>query len=693
MENKIIATGFNLFNDNYSIRYEDNIIKFFDKSMSGIDDDLIVNYETNELDYVIDNIKKMDFENGNAGVIKSNQELILPMYQYLLKVNESKETAKEIIEDLFNTLKEDYDQQSKEWEEKNRQILDYENNYDFKDIGVSKYYFQSEKRFYYFDSKPKNPERELKGLFSLNSITRYNDIAGTSERKFIITYWNGIEDKLITSPKLTKKELINYLDQQDVFICDKKEIEKILGDIITFTKTKDDLTIVNEVINKGYFLDLEEDKILENTNIKDFHPTYEQTHKALKVLLELITTDNYKRDMNVALTFKMMLHMPFHWIIKNIGYDGGDNIRGLVSNGWKRSNKTTSQEISLWFYGECPMDHDSSMDSIASYADKISESTLPTIIDEGYNILSKTNSSTILKRQITNKRIRSVMGGSNYNERQPKYAMSTPAFNCNETITDIIKDGLVRRYLLLRYTQDMQISREKAKEFELKYKHRSPESPLKILGCIGAEFREYISPLILERKTNEKSNRLIDLDSLVNDFFSELLAKHNMTATEFNDELLTSDVEEMIMKGSHYNLKEDLVTKLNNEFRKIQNRAIYGKYYSIEDFIAAATKGGFNWLHYQTNNKQFIIDLKKFTDQAEKLTNQSSLTPEYLLSELGISLGEDEEGNPVQPSRIKVGEKQVYNAIRISDEDLTNKIFNIDISINDVEVMELEDKT
>lgn len=685
MENKIIATGVITENNKeYFIKYQNKKINFFDEKTN------IAEFKGLHLEDIIKGADSYDYKNKKTslGNITVQNDFILPAFEYLLSNGETITRSEEIIKTLLEYTKADYDKEKTLLEEQRKIPLDYNNPYDFGSINADKYYTQRNKQLFQYIRGKNETKEEFKGLFSLNKITRFNDIAGTSESKYIMEYWNGLEDKLITSPKLTREELTDYLDNEDIFDCNKAELESIIRKIIIHTKAKEDLNRVYEVINKGYFLDLEENKILENTNIKDFNPTYEQTNEALNVLLELITTDNYKRDMNVALVFKTMLHMPFHWIIKQIGYNGGNNIRGLLMNGFPHTTKTSSAEIGLWLYGECPVDQDSSMDTIASYVNKVSESTIPTILDEGYNLLSKAEMPVILKRQISHNESRSIMGGNNYSERKTSFALSTPIINCNETITHIIKDGLIRRYLILMFTKEMEISEDMAKEFELKYKHKSPESPLKILGCIGAEFREYIKPLILER-----SDKLIDLDSLVTDFFREILAKHNMTATEFNDELLTSDVEEMIMKGNHYNLKEDLVTKLNNEFRKIQNRAIYGKYYSIEDFIAAATKGGFNWLYYQTNNKQFIIDLKKFTDQAEKLTNQSSLTPEYLLSELGISLGSDDKGNPVQPSRIKVGEKQVYNAIRISDEDLTNKIFNIDISINDVEVMELEDKT
>ncbi len=642
----------------YSIQYDCKLknIQFLESG------NVIAEHKGTPLESIVNNLNKFDFNNLNAGIFVSNQNFILPAYAHLSKENEKEESI-EIIKCLLNEAIEDLNKQISEAEE-GKQLLNYESNYTFKNSFMDKYYQQEDKKLFLYKSDSKDPVREFKGLFSLNKITRYNDIAGTSESKYIIEYWNGLEDKLIETPKLTREELTKHLNQQDIFDCTYNELELIIRKIIIHTKANGDLKIENEVINEGYFLDIEKNEILENTEIKGFKPTFEETDEALKVLIELITTDNYERDKNLATILKTMLHMPYHWILKNIGYS--DNLKGLIISGSAGTGKTNGVYIGWWLYGICSLNEDISADTKARYTTLISETTMPSLIDEGYNILNTDELRSSIKRQIHTNQSRSKQGGKGYEETVCLNALSTPIFTLNENISKFFKDGIDRRFKSVKYVDNMKISEDDKEEFIIKYKPRYVESPLQILKCIGAEFRDYIIPMIINR-----DNKLLDLDSLVNEFFQELLRKHGLDSTEHHDELLqvAFDLENQI---NRYAEKEDIQQQLNKEFRTARKLPQYQSHYTINDIIAVANSGALNWLHYQKNNNEFVIDSKLFLNQLQELTNLS-LDLNHVLNLLEIES---------HIEKINVKGKTIQKGIRIEAEDLAIKVFSINLDIS-----------
>lgn len=491
--------------------------------------------------------------------------------------------------------------------------------------------------------------------FSVDSLEKVYDKLELFPPVYNMKIYDNIKKCNIEFENETKDSIIKELIARDLFI-EPKVINntRVFNKILHGLAEQDKLEINSDVYKTGYFL--KDGNVIENTPITDLKPTDEDVKKSIRLLNDIIKNRGNAKQ-NDSISYKFMLHSPFHWILKELGYSN-NNTRGLLNYGKQQTNKTTSIIMGYKFYGMQvdTDDNEITTDTHAALARNLEKSTFPLLIDEGYRLLMSEKTKSLFKKAMYGKTSTSTTDMENQTKTIERKALRTPVITFNETVK--VTDGLIRRTITNYFDDSMVVDKNSREKFDAKYYPNAENSPLNDLKYLGARFRDKIIPLI-----EEKNPRLINIDQVTIDLLKEICDEVDVQLDEvfFNLPNYENDLAET---------PEDiLLRELNKDFRKQVRLNPKIHYYSqVKDH---AKTGIYDWLYYQHQNEVFVIQKAKFVKHCQNLVN-NQISWNEIRSILGLEL-DNPEGN----DSIKVKRKTV-KGFKLSTEELCECIFNLD---------------
>lgn len=526
---------------------------------------------------------------------------------------------------------------------------------------ISKDLRQNKKGLYQIKEKNNETEYSLIGRINIKQITITKDELGLFEPVFSMLYTDLVYNEEKEICDVTFKELIQKLDQEKLFKKNKQSIEATINKIIIDSVNEEIggtefIKKDKRVFKEGFFI--KDGKVIENTAITGLKPTKEQIKESITLVNEIISNRGFAKA-NDCTVLRFMLWSPFAWCLKEIGKS--KKMYGVILTGKRQTNKTGSCENFSWLYSN-PTDRNHAVNTTSVFGSRLEESTLPAIIDEAYDLLSKEDMQDPMKNCIYNKQTRSTKDKNNPQEIINYLALGLPIFTMNEYIQ--FKGHIMRRYHISRYTEDMVVDDDTAVKFEIKYCPQSEDSPLKVLRYLGRAFADKFIPYIENR-----SNELFQLEKLTIAILKEIAAE---VGEEFNEEVynIQDSVDSFAVDKC-----STIRSGLNNLFRK--SCGYYSIEYTVNDFISCSNNGAINWLYYRKSDEEFVINKKGFEHEVSQIAGEN-LDYKSIIKELNIDI-----------KNITVPDKPIHTnrgntrGFKIKPKDLIEKIFDVKYTIEE----------
>lgn len=351
------------------------------------------------------------------------------------------------------------------------------------------------------------------------------------------------------------EEHINYLRSQGL-IKSNRHIQDVLPAILQEYTIQGISVIKSEIETPGYFYDTRKHQII-SVKQPTGDPKKEELIEAFEVL-DLL--HNWFKDQSdkLATCIKWGLIAPFSFAIKQIG---GDYLPWLYLYGRARSGKTTMAHIVTYLHAHPNDQNDLSGDSFSTVArigEKLSQSTLPIIVNEPAGVFNRISNVEIIKSSIESPSSRGKIEGRRY-KTIPAYA--AVVFTANHYVPS--KDAVVRRFQILSFSHSEKKDSEEMKEFEKTFHIKNPRVSLlnKLKPLAQFVANEIIhDPDLLEEDWKELINTLLvsacsDADIKYPDWLRDWGKSETM------DDLDNENVEEIRMF---------LLERVNKEYGRVQ---------------------------------------------------------------------------------------------------------------------------
>ena len=464
----------------------------------------------------------------------------------------------------------------------------------------------------------------LKGKIFIDELTIVKDELELFEPVYNMTYSDLLYEQKKTITNVSFEELIQRLDSEKIFLEDKHGISKLIRQILIYGKdkkinNKDFVKTETQVFKIGFFI--KEGKVIENTLISNLKTSEEDIEKAILMINDIIKDRGEAIDNDCTL-LRFMLWSPFSWCIKEIGKSKG--LYALILTGSPKTNKTGSCLNFSWLYST-PSDREKAVSTTSVFGSRLEDSTLPAIIDESFNLISREDMQDPMKKCVYDKITRSTKDKSNNKLTDEFKALSLPIFTLNEYHE--IKNFMSRRYHINYYPSSMRVSDEKAEEFDIEYSPEYENSPLKCLRHLGRAFADKFIPYI-----EENPSELFNLEELTVKILKEISEE---VGVDFID-----GVYNIQKSNDNFNQDKKITIKngLNKLFRK--NHYKYGDSYQPRDFITCADNGEISWLT-RKNNGMFVINKSGFEKEVSQIVGET-MTYIDILSELSVDTSNKE---------------------------------------------------
>lgn len=324
-------------------------------------------------------------------------------------------------------------------------------------------------------------------------------------RTFSIRWISKTSQRVFDTNRQTIKEIETYLEDAG-WVITPRRLKGILAAVISIAVTYNLATIKNEIDNPGVYFDKNTEKIkLINYNVHE--PTQNEVENALNLINQL--ADFFRgHEIKMGTILKWGLMSIFGYATKQAG---GAWMPWLYLYGKAGSGKTTLALINLFVYGTPNEDNNiggSSFDTVARVGNRVSQSTLPIIVNEPEGALNKPSVAGMVKSAIE-----STVARGKYSGRQYK---NIPSFTevmitANNELPD--GDALRRRFMIILFTHSEKKSTGEKKRFEEQFHIKSPRhSPLNKLKGLSNYFIWEIknNPEFLVEDWKETANILIN---------------------------------------------------------------------------------------------------------------------------------------------------------------------------------------
>lgn len=509
-----------------------------------------------------------------------------------------------------------------------------------------------------------NGNLNLVGKLLIKKIEIISDKLGLFEPVYNMEYTHLIFNQERKLHNLTFDELVNFIDSDRCILGNDKTVRSILNQIIFYGANVEynNQTIISaktDLFKKGFFYDETTNKVLQNGVFEDLKPTKEEIAECINLVNELLANRGTAKP-NDASVFRFMSIAPFSWCLKQIGL--GRSNYAMVLVGKPQTNKTGSCENFSYLYSN-PSDTVVTADTVSTFGSRVGENTLPTVIDEAYNLVTMPEMEEPNKRVVYNMSLRSTKNRTDNNKIDDFKALSLPVYTFNPPTT--FKPSFKRRYHINDYDNTMLVSDAERQEFEKKYRPNSPKSPLKKLINLGKAFADKLIPYI-----ENESEELYNLEELTIKIYKEISAE---VGVEFDKEIY-----QIKQSTNKFDIEKDILLKtgLSDLFRKVHRKGYKYKGYHETDFISCASNNEISWLKTFTrkdgDKQYFVVHKKGFEQEASRILGlNTSIQEAFELLDIHI----DEDLNKEGYQTSKCG---VRGAI-LSEFDLIYKLFGISV--------------
>jgi predicted small metal-binding protein len=398
------------------------------------------------------------------------------------------------------------------------------------------------------DGKQKLVYKEKVSVVAPTRIIVYTSPLGGIRRYEITFEGQTIKTPLIIGPAPIG-EIANRLRAEGL-VYHSRLIEDVLSAIVNGAMRKGRVEIKNEIEKQGIYL-LDGKIVVEKYEIKDV--SKEELREALQTLNEL--ADKYAHVIErFATAIKWGVISPFTFIYKQ----KERWIPWLYLFGRTHTGKTTLGSIILNLYGletstfstESHMISGSNIDSVPRLGYVLAKTTFPIAVNEPGSAFMKEDVIETIKSAIEQKIARGKYIMGTYTEIP---SLAPIIFTSNKTFPK--DDALLRRFIVLTFTQGEMIPKEKAEEFE---KEMLPR--LQKLKAIGQFIIKKVieNPKLLLDDWKDTAKQLLEITyneaGLEKPKWLDLEAKHK-TLEEMSEE-------------TKENIKRVLLEKINNEYVK-----------------------------------------------------------------------------------------------------------------------------
>lgn len=434
------------------------------------------------------------------------------------------------------------------------------------------------------------------------------------------------------------------------------------------------VTAETDLLKDGFFYDESTGKVISNNVFSNLETSDDDIKKAIKLFNDLIHNRGSAIPNDCTL-FRFMLWCPFSYCLKQIGFI--DDLYSMVLWGVTDTSKTGSAVMFSNLYADKNVTLQKA-NTQSAMGTRLGENTFPLILDENKDTLADPNNEEFLKNIVTDEIGRSVKDRADNNLMNDFPALRMTVSTLNQDIS--YKPEFLKRYKVLYYDTSMQVKESAKREFNMKYKPKSPLTPLKQLRHLGKAFADRFIPYI-----ESQSNELYDLEKLTIkilkdiadtygvDFNMNVYLKHKQT-------IETTDKASVIRTG------------LNRLFARVHKKQ-YGQYgYMGTDFQWCAKNSEISWLHYRPTQEDYLIKVSEFEQDISDIAGEHiPVIDVFKLLEIPTLEKIDGQVKSVKDKR-KFKSSNVPT-VTISEYNLTYKLFDITIYDSDgLEEAELEDK-
>lgn len=537
------------------------------------------------------------------------------------------------------------------------------------------------------------------GLYKIGDKGKPNFFGNILIKEMIMTYdklqYEGLD---LFKPVLTLK-YVNTTIKETKTITKKsfEEISKILYDDHLLTTNSEGMkatlnNIIVESINKdfedkitikaekdllrnGFFMDMENNKVIANNVFEELETTPEDIQKAVTLFNEIISNRQTAISHDCSM-FRFWLVSPFYFCMKQLGY--GDSLKNLLAWGVSDTSKTGTAVNFSYLY-TTPDKALRKVNTQSSMGTELGESTLPMILDESKDIINNPSNEEFLKNITTDIIGRTVKDKTDNSKNQRFPAIRGVIFTQNPNPNP--KPEFEKRHTILYYTENMKVTQKEKDKFKEKYKPREPDSPLKQFIHLGKVFSEKFIPYLEAR-----SEELYNLDKLTKTILKEIETEYNV---KFNLNVFMNAKESKELVDTESTIRHGL----NEHFTRVQKYTYPQKEYMQTDFIKCANEGKLGWLDYQTRNEKFVINAPVFEKEIQNITGEH-IPIKTVFNMLGVS-GEFTERVKFKTNSVRGVKIDIYNLayvlldINIFDEDELEE-YQSTISILESKKLELE---
>ena len=524
----------------------------------------------------------------------------------------------------------------------------------------------------YYEKTTKNENGEyetdynLIGNLLIHSFTLTYDKLKLFNPVATIQYTNTTTNQLVTMENQPYEAIANNLINNRLIDSNSLGIENLLNKIwVQGVNNIDFITAETDLLKDGFFMDMENNKVLSNNVFENLESSPNDVAEAIKLFNEIIK-DRGTAIPNDCTLFRFMLWSPFAYCLKQMGFT--DGLYSMVLWGVTDTNKTGSSVMFSNLYTDkaTTLQKANTQSAIGT---RLGENTFPLILDEAKDNLINPNDEEFNKNIVTDEMGRAVKDRTNNNLMVEFPALRLTVRTLNQDIE--YKDEFLKRHKVLYYDTSMQVKEAEKVEFNKKYKPNAPNTPLKQLKHLGKAFADKFIPYL-----ESQSDELYNLEDLTISILSEIQRECNQ---QFNTNVM---IKQKITAQS-----TDNASIIQNGLNKIFTKAYplrYNHYgYNESNFKEAVKLGAIKWLDYQPRNKLFIIKVADFEKDISAIVGQHIPVAETMeLLNIKYEYGE----------RVKF-KGGSFPCVKLDTYNLTYKLFGINIyDFEELEELQAEEQ-
>lgn len=542
--------------------------------------------------------------------------------------------------------------------------------------GITKWYYDKNEKTY--------EEKSLFGNLIIENVEIITDALNINEDVYNIKYHNLTNNKTIELKYQTKQEIINNFISSNCFYSKAEELNSFFRLFLICATNKGIIEAKNEAYLEGFYI--LNDKVVENTQIKNLKSSKEKLAEAITLLNNIMKTRSNEGKSNDAAVYRFMLYAPFSYCLKQLGY--GENNYSLILIGASQANKSGAIKIANHFYNHTG--EETAGSTVSVVGSKLEENSFPKVFDECSHLFNDEEAINIMKRAIYEKTGRAVKDRGNNKKIDNFKALGLPVFLLNEP--QDFKDYITNRYKIISYTTNSVISKEDKKKFNKEYIPTSPYSPLKSLNIIGKSFYLVMKDVLEDKEQHKK---LFDIENLITEILKEIA---RIAGVDFAEEMYTTTNSSA---KYNFNINQAIKEILNNDFKEKTKILNHNTKNRIEQIVLeSVTRNDFNFITYNRNRsernkeKKYIISRVKLEDYFKEkipvyVEIEQIIEALNLDSTLKTRAYEEERdySEYLRKKQYKIitaeGKQKNIQGFWVSEEDLIYKIFSLDYDVYD----------